>query len=158
MKDVMYENNIMFSIRNIFTVKIKPHIKMNISLNKKYCLFWKRNQYNSYLLNITFHNTLPLGPITLRANVKFRNKNILQFIKINCISNLNTSYKHQQFSKLFPMHVLDKCFKVSVLKWILFYFLQVYELICSTRDWQISGKIWMNSDSGDLLPYLPRTF
>lgn len=89
MKDVTYENSMMFSIRNMLIVKIKPHIKMNIFINKKYCLFWKRNQYNSYLLNITFHNTL--GPITLGTNVKFRNKNILPFVTINCICNLNTS-------------------------------------------------------------------
>lgn len=58
MKDVTYENSIMFSIRNMFIVKIKTHIKMNVFLNKKYFIFWKRNQYNSYLQNITFNNIL----------------------------------------------------------------------------------------------------
>lgn len=58
MKDDTYENSIMFSIRNMFTVKIETHIKMNVFLNKKYCIFWKRNQYNSYLQNITFNNIL----------------------------------------------------------------------------------------------------
>lgn len=58
MKDAAYENSTMFSIRNTLTVKIKPHNKMNIFINKKYCLFWKRNQYNSYLLNTVFHNRL----------------------------------------------------------------------------------------------------
>lgn len=43
MKDVAYENSMMFSIRNMFTVKIKLHIKMNIFVDKIYCFFWKRN-------------------------------------------------------------------------------------------------------------------
>lgn len=33
MKDVTYENSMMFPIRNTLIVKIKPHIKMNIFIN-----------------------------------------------------------------------------------------------------------------------------
>lgn len=36
MKDVTYENSMMFSVRNTLIVKIKPHIKMNIFINTKY--------------------------------------------------------------------------------------------------------------------------
>lgn len=93
MKDVVYENSMMFSTRNTLIAKIKCHIKMHIFVHTKYCIFLEKKLVSFLFPEYNISQFITSRPIMLRTNVKFRNVTILQFIKINRISNLNTSQK-----------------------------------------------------------------
>lgn len=91
MKDVAHENSMMFSVRNMLIAKINCYIKTNIFIHTKYWIFLEKKLVSFLLPQYNISQFITSRPIMLRTNVKFRNKIILQFIKINHITKLNTS-------------------------------------------------------------------
>lgn len=94
MKNVAYQNNMTFSIRNMFIAKIKCYIKTNIFISTKYWIFLEKKLGSFLFSEYNISQFITSRPIMLRTNMKYRSKTILQFINKKHISHLNTSQKH----------------------------------------------------------------